>query len=274
MYNLSRRLALAAMAVAPFYVYAADALTWQQQEEFLRKAKVIKIAESKKGVTGTSRVTLSDGKLTHDASVQTIDEHKPLWLGEVDFKDSYRYYVTGWKLAQLLGVADMVPPSVKRSFKGTDASYTWWIDNVGATAGGVTVMDQADMTTKSIKAPNPEKWNQEMAVMTVFDQLIYNMDRNQTNVVIGNDWRIWMIDPSRAFRTHKTLKDPASLTQIDRKMLAALKALDAPTLHKEFDKEKLASKAEIEGLLARRDAIVTFFESKGPSALFDRPARP
>ena len=52
MYNLSRRLALAAMAVAPFYVYAADALTWQQQEEFLRKAKVIKIAESKKGVTG------------------------------------------------------------------------------------------------------------------------------------------------------------------------------------------------------------------------------
>ena len=41
MTNLTRRLTLAFMAVAPFYLYAADALTWQQQEEFLRKAKVI-----------------------------------------------------------------------------------------------------------------------------------------------------------------------------------------------------------------------------------------
>src|SRR6185436_17254580 len=151
----------------------ADALTWQQKEEFLRKAKVVKVAESKKGVTGTSRVTMSDGKITHEASVQTIDERKPLFLGEVNFTDSYRYYVTGWKLAQLLGIENMIPPSIKRPFKGSDAAYTWWIDDVGATAGGVTVMDQADMTAKNVKAPNPDKWNQEMAIVNVFDQLIY-----------------------------------------------------------------------------------------------------
>jgi hypothetical protein len=274
MKNLIRSLVLAALALAPLHLYSADALTWQQQEEFMRKAKVVKVAESKKGVTGTFRVTLSDGKITHDASVQTIDERKPLFLGEVNFTDSYRYYVTGWKLAQMLTIADMVPPSIKRSFKGTDGSYTWWIDDVGATAGGVTVMDQADMTAKNIKAPNPDKWNQEMAVLNVYDQLIYNMDRNQTNIVIGKDWRLWMIDPSRAFRVHKTLKDPTLLTQIDRKMLEALKTLDAASLHKAFDKDRLASKDEINGLLARRDAIVKFFEDKGPSALFDRPARP
>jgi hypothetical protein len=28
------------------------------------------------GITGTYRVTLTDGRLTHDASVQTIDEAK------------------------------------------------------------------------------------------------------------------------------------------------------------------------------------------------------
>lgn len=274
MKNFIRTLVFAAIAIAPLQLFSADALTWQQQEEFMRKAKIVKTAESKKGVTGTYRVTLSDGKLTHDASVQTIDESKPLFLGEVNFKDSYRYYITGWKLAQMLTIADMVPPSIKRSFKGSDASYTWWIDDVGAAAGGVVVTDQADMTAKGIKAPNPDKWNQEMAILNVYDQLIYNMDRNQTNVVIGNDWRIWMIDPGRAFRVHKTLKDPAALTQIDRKMLAALKALDEPTLTKEFAKARLASKDEIKGLLARRDAIVKIFEQKGESALFDRPARP
>jgi len=255
---------LSCLAVLPFQAIAADTLTWQQQETFLLKAKVVKIAEAKKGVTGTSRVTLSDGKLTHDASVQTIDESKPLFLGEVNFKDSYRFNVAGWKLARLIGIGDMVPPSVRRGFKGTDAAYTWWIDDVA--------MDQADMMSKGLHAPNLENWNMEMAVMTVFDQLIYNMDRNQTNVEVGKDWRIWMIDPSRSFRVHKTLKDPNSLTRIDRKMLADMKALNEPTLKKEFG--NLVSKAEIQGLLARRDAIVEIFEKKGESALFDRPARP
>jgi hypothetical protein len=33
------------------------------------------------------------------------------------------------------------------------------------------------------------------------------------------------------------------------------------------------NKTEIQGILARRDLIVKFFETKGDSALFDRPAR-
>ena len=65
------------LAIPISFLHAADALTWQQKEEFLTKAKITKTKDAKKGVTGTFQVTLSDGTLTHDASVQTIDESKP-----------------------------------------------------------------------------------------------------------------------------------------------------------------------------------------------------
>jgi hypothetical protein len=50
-----------------------------------------------------------------------------------------------------------------------------------------------------------------------------------------------------------------------------MKALDQATLQKEFG--SYVSRDGIRGLLARRDLIVKFFEAKGDSVLFDRPAR-
>ena len=70
---------------------------------------------------------------------------------------------------------------------------------------------------------------------------------------------------------HKTLKDPNVLKSVDRNMLAKMKTLDEATLTKELGKD--VSKDEVKGLLARRDLIVKIFESKGESALFDRPQR-
>jgi hypothetical protein len=264
-FRSARRGALAAVLVAfPFsFLHAADTLTWQQKEEFLTKAKITKTKEAKKGVTGTLLVTLGDGTLTHDASVQTIDESKQLFLNEVGFKDTYKFNIAGWKLARLLGIEDMVPPSVKRSYRGNPASFTWWIDNI--------VMDETERRSKNTEPPDQNAWNEENNVMQVFDQLIYNMDRNQTNMLIDQDWHLWLIDHSRGFRAHKTLKDPSVLKMIDRNMLAKMKTLDQATLTKEFGRD--VNKGEIQGLLARRDLIVKFFDEKGESALFDRPRR-
>jgi hypothetical protein len=68
-----------------------------------------------------------------------------------------------------------------------------------------------------------------------------------------------------------TLDNPKVLARCDRNLLARMKALDEATLQKEFAPH--VSRDEIRGLLARRDIIVKFFEAKGDSALFDRPAR-
>jgi len=262
--RLHRSALAAVLLVFPVsLLYAADVLTSEQKEEFLTKAKITKSKEANKGTTGTLRITLSDGKLTHDASVQTIDDYQQFFLNEIGFKDTYKFDIAGWKLARLLGIDDMVPPSVRRTYQGKTASFTWWVDNV--------MMDEVERRAKNIQPPNPEAWNQENNVMQVFDQLIYNMDRNQTNMLIDQGWHLWLIDHSRAFRIHKSLKDPSVLKGIDRGMLAKMKTLDEATLTKEFQRE--LTKDEIRGLLARRDLIVELFEAKGESALFDRPRR-
>ena len=64
----------------------------------------------------------------------------------------------------------------------------------------------------------------------IFDQLIYNVDRNLGNLVIDKSWTVWMIDHSRAFRLFDKLKSPKDLRKIERGALERLKALDAPTL--------------------------------------------
>jgi len=157
----------------------------------------------------------------------------------------------------------MVPPSVRRSYDGKQASFTWWIDNVR--------MDETERRAKNMQARDANTWNQENNIMQVFDQLIYNVDRNQTNMMIDQGWHLWLIDHSRSFRVSKTLKDPSVLKAIDRTMLAKMKTLDEAVLTKELGKD--VTKTEIQGLLARRDLLVKVFEAKGDGALFDRPKR-
>ncbi len=255
-------------ALVSFQLHAADTLTYEQQEQFLKTAKIVSAKASKKGTTGTVRVTMSDGNITHDASVQRIDDHEAVFQGqngttELNFKDTYVFNITGWRLAELLGIADMVPPSVERSYQGAKGSFTWWIDDVQ--------MDEAERLTKKISPPDQEHFNREIQVMHIYDQLMYNTDSNATNLLIDKQWRLWFIDHTRAFRMQKTLLDPKMITSCDRNLLAKMKALDVPTLQKTMG--DYLNKNEIQGLLARRDLIVKTIESKGESALYDRPPR-
>jgi len=261
----------ALLVLAPRHLRAWDAtpaLTIDQQETFLRTAKIMSAKGAKKGVTDTLRVTMSDGKTTHDASVQRIHDYRTQFHGqsgsvELNFKDTYEFNIAAWKLARLLGIDDMIPPSVDRKYQGQSASFTWWIDDV--------MMDEEERMAKKIQAPDQDHWAKEINVMHVFDQLIYNTDSNATNLLIDKQWRVWLIDHSRSFRMQKTLENPKMLNQCDRALLANMKALDEPTLVKEL--KGYVNKAEVQALLARRDLIVKFIEAKGESGVFDRPSR-
>jgi hypothetical protein len=106
-----------------------------------------------------------------------------------------------------------------------------------------------------------------MWIVRVFDQLIYNTDRNLGNLIIDKDWKIWMIDHTRAFRTAHDLKEVKNLEKCEKNLLERLKALDEATLTSEL--KPFLTKAEITGLLKRRDKIVQFFEEKGPDSLYE-----
>jgi hypothetical protein len=249
-------------AVAP----VRPVLTPAQQETFLLEARIIRTRTAAKGITGSLRATLTDGVLTHDAHVQTIDVARHEFEGtrgrELNFRDTWRYNVAAYRLSVLLGL-DMVPVTVERRYQQQPASFTWWVDDVA--------MDEATRLRKKIRAPDTTAWNQQMYLVRVFDQLIYNTDRNLGNLLITSDWRLWMIDHTRAFRRFPTVRSAKSLTRCDRTVLARLEALDKPTLERELS--RWLEPYELDPLLSRRDAIVAHFRSAPPDVLFDLPQR-
>lgn len=246
-------------------------LTDQEKEEFLRTAKVIRSREVGIGINNTSRVTLTDGRITHDAHLTTVDiykhEHRTARGTELNFRDSYRYNIAAYKLDRLLGL-NMVPVSVERKVGGDTGAVTWWVDDV--------MMMESKRYVKKIPVPPAKRirWNDQMYQVRIFNELVYNNDPNMTNVLITNDWGLRLIDYSRAFRVRTDLRNPKNLSRCDRRIYDALRALDEETLTRRLG--DCLRKSEIRAILARRDEIVRFFDNeiatKGESAVIcDRP---
>ncbi|HUS08156.1 MAG TPA: hypothetical protein VMZ52_17770 [Bryobacteraceae bacterium] len=224
-----------------------------------------------RGVTNSERATLSDGKFTHQAHLQFVDEHSTSFVtargAELNFKDSYKFNIAAYRLDRIMDL-NMIPVSVERVIGGRSAAVTWWVDD--------TAMTELDRKNRKLDAPDMDAWNRQMYCVRVFDQLIYNTDRNLGNLVIDKGWSMWMIDHTRAFRSQTKLLDAHNLVKIDRRMLSELQNLQEPVLKREL--YPYVNDAEIKGLLKRRDLIVEFFKNevarKGEGAvLVDLPAR-
>jgi hypothetical protein len=245
-------LAVAQDAAAPSRI----TLTPAQIEEFLLRAKVLRTRAAGTGVTNSLRATLSDGSLTHDAQIQVIDQSKPIFRPatgppEFSFTDSYRFNIAGYRLAALLELNN-VPVSVERTFGGKRAAFTWWIDDV--------MMDEKERTTKVLTGPDVERTAMQVHIMRVFDELIQNRDRNTGNLLWTTDWKMWLIDHTRAFRTGDDLLKPDLLQRIDRSLFEKIRGLTADGLEKAMDGSLHGY--EISPLLKRRDQIVKLFEAR------------
>ena len=233
----------------------AAVLTDEEMEQFLLNAKVLKVKSFSKGVTKARRVSMSDGNMTHDAQIQDVDIEKAIFEvspkhTEINFKDLFRYNIAAYRLSRLLGL-DNVPVSVERIVDGKPAAVTWWLDDVA--------MEEGDRKKKNIEGNGLRRRNY-WAVMAVFDELIQNRDRNAGNILWSSDWRLWMIDHTRAFRLGKSLLQPNALTTCDRALLESLRGLTRPALAGAIGKSLTA--AEIDALLSRRDLIVKLFDQR------------
>ena len=225
-------------------------------ENFLLKANVVRKKTSKKGVTATIQATLSDGTLTHDAQIQTVDLAKTVFEAgahtELNFKDTYRFNIGAYRLARLLDM-DNVPMSVKRRHEGKDAAFTWWIDDV-------MFDEEGRLKQKPVQGPDPNRTAKQNANRLVFDELIQNRDRNQGNLVWTKDWKLWLIDHTRAFRLGKDLMKPEQLGRIDGALLAKLRTLTIEAMTKSMG--DVMQKDEMMAVLARRDKLVKHFEDR------------
>ncbi|MGD0922726.1 MAG: hypothetical protein ABSA70_13315 [Terriglobia bacterium] len=260
----SRVSVVAVCLAAAAFVAAAQAqtpatepnLTEEQKREFLLHGKVVNRKEIGKGVTHPWRLTLSDGTLTHDAAFQSIDERKNSvqFAGgpsEVGFRDSYHYNIAAYELARLLGLDDMVPVTVERKWKGESGALSWWVP---------WKWDEEMRRKLNLMPPNMKAWAEQTAKVDVFAKLIYDTDRNAGNVLITEDWKIWLIDFTRAFRLHTDLPKPEQLQRCERNLLEKLRQLNEKELLARTDPH--LTKGEVAALLARRDRILERFQQR------------
>jgi len=229
-------------------------LSKEDMKHFLLTAEIIASKSSSKGETHPTKLTLSNGTLTHDASFQAVDIHKSemkLASGAtvINFVDSYKFNIAAYNLAELLGMDDMIPVYVERRWQGHLGSLSWWLP---------VKMDEQDRVAKKLDPPDPEAWNRQMYKVRVFDELIYDTDANLTNILIGPDWQLWRIDFTRAFRNEKSLHAPNDLVMCDRQLLERLRSLKGDELAAKT--KGYLSKDEIQGVMARRDKIVERFD--------------
>ncbi|MBI4890223.1 MAG: hypothetical protein HY821_06325 [Acidobacteria bacterium] len=213
-----------------------------QQAAFLRDAGIVSTKEAGQGITGSLRATLSLNGVTHDAHIQTINTPGPP-------PDSYKNNIAAYALGRLLGL-DNLPTVVQRTFQGKPASFTWWLDDF--------LLTEDQRQDRKINPPDAASWNAQVYLMKVFDQLIGNPDRNMGNVLIDGQWRIWLIDHTRAFVVSRIPEQDPDLARCDREFLRRIKTLTAPQLHKAMD--PYLSKAQIAAILSRRDFIVRHFQ--------------
>ena len=246
--------ALAQAVTAP---PAQHVFTAEEMRQLLLKGKVVKARDTSKGVTSPKRLTLSLNGLTHDAAFQSVDQHQTVAnlsgkgrasTVELNFVDHYRYNLGAYALAGLLGLDYMMPIHVKRNWSGKDGALSWWVD---------TLMDEGERLKQKIQPPNPTDWNHQMYRMRVFAALVRDTDRNLGNVLITPDWKVVMIDFTRAFRLHNELLYSKDLPKIDRTLLPKLEALTKESIKKAVGHD--LTNPEIDAVLKRRDLILAHF---------------
>jgi hypothetical protein len=251
--------ALVSSQAAPRVLPTAALPDVEARLAFLRTAKVVSSRLIGKGVTGALRVTLSDGTLTHDAAFQAVTQESfgaavPQRLrrpGESRFVDHYRYNIAAWRLAGLLGLAPMMPPTIERRIDGRMGALSWWVDDV--------LMDEQEREAKGAQPPDSAvAFARQRQSMWIFAELVRDTDRNKGNVVYTKDWRVVMLDFTRAFRLQRALTTPAALNGCARGLLERLRALTEDELKTAV--EDHLTGGEIDSVMARRDLLVGHFD--------------
>ena len=230
-------------------------LTVEEKRAFLRSAEVVGAERTSTGATRPWRLILSDGTLTHDAAFQSVDQYRDRQrLGkteeELNFVDSYRYNIAAYQLAVLVGLGDMVPVTVERKWKGETGAISWWIDDV--------MFDEATRIEKGQRPDDIAAWVAQMSRMSIFEALVHDTDRNRTNMLYTSDWKLYMVDFSRAFLLWGKLRATKDLSRINGELFRRLRTLTTSEVEQAL--RPSLTPAEVSGVLKRRDLLVNYFE--------------
>ena len=239
---VASRTADSATALRAAATEAASGRVWVGQEseyeEFLASAPIVKFEDVPVGVTKPQRGYFAPGGLA--ASIV----FKPLQPGrDRGFFESYKSEIAAYRLDKLLGLG-MVPPTVEKVARRQAGSAQLWVERCSLLK-----------SKEGQQAPDLKAWNRQVYRQRVWDNLIANIDRNQGNLLVDEQWNLVLIDHSRAFTNVKDMKYP--MIRIDRPFYQRLKEITPEELDRELKGLLIDG---LKPLLRRRDAIVAHFE--------------
>jgi hypothetical protein len=220
-------------------------------ESFLREAEVVDIVDIGEGITKPRRVTLKDGPRIARAIFKTHDEVSidPAFtsMAESTFSDRYVYEVAAYRLDRLMGIG-LVPVTVTREIDGETGSVQFWVEDA------ISLQEAMDT---GVGTRDVERFLDRKIRMHVLDALIYNIDRNPTNILVTPaDDGFWLIDHSRSFRLAKSLPPWGNDWSLPMPpdLRARLELLDQAAVDAVLD--GLVDKRYRKVILKRRDAIL------------------
>jgi hypothetical protein len=237
--------------------------------EFLASAPVVEVKEIGEGITRPRRLTLERDGVRVRGLFQTVHEqrrvaHVAPGRREANFRDFHGFEPAAYRLGRLLGLTN-IPPSTSRRFDGDSGSIQLWIEKATS---------EKERAKAGTAHPDLLRWKRELQVQLVWDALVGNTDRNQGNFLYGPDWRLWMIDHSRAFRTSGDLVAADKIIWCERRLFERLREVSDDEIRAAVDEPLRAN--EVRALLARRKKVVAHLEelvrAKGEATvLFEWP---
>ena len=227
-------------AGAPLPFETDDALL-----EFLRTAAVVERKSTDEGINRPDKLLLESGGTRVHAVFREVSVEKKRTRVQGRyfnrFVDNYAFDCAAYDLARRIGF-EKVPPVVLRRLGRTPGSVQLWVENAREEAA------------KDYRPKSPIGWVKQQWDMNLFDNLILNVDRNEKNMVVGQDGELWLIDHGRAFQPQAQLLAPEHLKKINRQLWDRLQELSDDDL-KDAVRENLDTE-QLQALVKRRELLV------------------
>jgi hypothetical protein len=200
-------------------------------EAYIRDAPIDRIEEVPIGVTHPKRAFFPPGGIVASVAWKVLPPGRPSGYWE-----SYKSEIAAYELDKLLGMG-MVPVAVEKKWNRETAAAILWLSPI-------------------------HPWKE------MFDNFICNKDRNAGNLLVDDDWNLYLIDHSRAFIWDKDMA--VKMEHIDREFWNKIQAVDQAQLTAAIG--KWVDKDAIKAMLTRRERMTKEIDklvaAKGEAEVF------
>lgn len=215
-------------------------------QEFLRSAELVGQQQLDAGINRSHKVLLEKDGLRLHAIFRSTSKVKTRTYRsgrQVELRDDFIFECAAFEMARLLGL-DHIPPTVERTLMGRPGTLQAWVPEARS---------ESEVRSGGSWVENARLRSQYRR-MWIFDNLIYNDDRNASNILIDAQGKLWMIDHTQAFRKYAELPYPSLAAQCERTLFERLRALPDERIRETLS--PYLEPSQIDALLQRRQLLV------------------